>query len=138
MVDGFAKTPRYVLKDGSHPTCPSILQASSDAQSTAIFGFSGKPEYDVFLQASLIALTPYPLVKRFLEDQVSHNITSLKLIVLDAASHRQEILYAATFESVLTSLKLGLDSVELSYQLVLDEPSGAYEIEPHFVANARI
>jgi len=28
MVDGFAKTPRYVFKDDSYPKCSSVLQAS--------------------------------------------------------------------------------------------------------------
>ena len=44
MVDGFTRTPRYVLKDGAYPTCPSILQASSGDHATVIFGFSDKPK----------------------------------------------------------------------------------------------
>ncbi len=68
MENSYAKTPRYVLRDGSHPTGPSIVQTSPDAQATVIFGFSEKPEYDVFLKASTVALTPYPLVKRFLAE----------------------------------------------------------------------
>ncbi len=129
MVDGFAKTPRYVLRDGSHPTGPSILQASSGDQTTVIFGFSDKPEYDVFLKASPLALTPYPLVKGFLENQIALEIDSLKLIVLDATSSQQRILHAATFQSVLESFQLDSDRLVVSHQLVLDDTSAAYRIQ---------
>ncbi len=129
MVDGFAKTPRYVLKDGSRPTSPSILQTSSEAQSTVIFGFSDKPQYDVFLKASSLALTPYPLVKGFLQNQIAADIGSLKLIVLDAASSQQRILLAATFQSVLESFQLNSESVAVSHRLVLEESSPAYRIQ---------
>lgn len=133
MVDGFAKTPRYVLRDDSHPTGPSILQASSGDRTTVIFGFSDKPEYDVFLKASPLALTPYPLVKGFLENQIALEIDSLKLIVLDATSSQQRILQAATFQSALESFQLDSDRLVVSHQLVLDDTSAAYRIQTFFV-----
>ena len=86
MVDGFSKTPFFfktlvspktplhVLNDGSHPTCPADSQSSSDACKTVILGFSDKPEYNVFLSASSLALTPYPLVKAFPKNQIEYPI----------------------------------------------------------------
>jgi len=129
MVEGFAKTPHYVLKEGSQPTCPSLSQTPSQVHPTVIYGFSDKPEYDVFLSDSPLALTPYPLVKGFLKNQIELNIGSLKLIVLDAISSTQQCLYAATFQSVLESFQLGTESVAVSHRLVLDGSSPDYRIE---------
>ncbi len=128
MVDGFANTPRYVLRDGSHPTSPAVLQTPSDVQSAVIFGFSDKPEYDVFLLSSALALTPYPLVKGYLQNQLALNVGSLKLIVLDAASAQQPILDAATFQAVLEAFLQSKDTVAISHQLVLDAASSGYRI----------
>ncbi len=129
MVDGFAKTPHYVLRDGSHPTCPSLCQASLDGGLTVIFGFSDKPQYDAFLAASTLALTPYPLVKGYLLNQVAINVDSLKLVVLDAVSSQQPTLYAATFQSVLESIQMDLENVAVSHQLILEKSSLAYQVK---------
>lgn len=129
MVNGFSKTPRYVLKDGSHPTCQSVLNSSSDLQTTVIFGFSDKPEYDTFLKASSLALTPYPMVKGFLQNQIALDIDSSKLIVLDAASPRQLVFHAATMQSVLESFQLDSDCVAITHQLILDESSQGYRVQ---------
>lgn len=129
MVDGFAKTPRYVLKDGSSPTCPAISQDSSGEYASVIFGFSDKPEYDAFQSKSTLALTPYPLVKGFLQNQLELNVASLKLIVLDPVSAGEPALYAATFESVLKAFQSDSDIVPLSHRLVLEDSSPDYRIE---------
>ena len=129
MVDCFIKTPRYVLKEGSHPTCPSIQPASADDHSIVIYGFSDKPEYDAFLSASSLALTPYPLVKGFLTNQIELDSNSLKLIVVDAVSPVERSLYAATFQSILDSFQSGSDRVPVSHQLELDGESSLYQIE---------
>jgi hypothetical protein len=39
MVDGCAKTPHYVLKDGSIPTRPRVSQAQSAIHANVIYGF---------------------------------------------------------------------------------------------------
>ena len=128
MVDGFAKTSRYVLNEGSYPSCPSVLQAP-DGHATVIYGFSGKQAYNVFLSASSFALMPYPLVKGFLKNQIELDSGTLKLVVLDAVSAAEPCLYAATFQSVLESQELGSGCVSISHRLVLDEPSSLYRIE---------
>lgn len=136
MVDGFAKTPQYVLKDGAYPTCPSVLQVSSEDHATVIFGFSDKPEYDVFLAASTLMLTPYPLVKGFLKNQIELNEDSMKLVVLDAISSGQPCLYAATFQAVLESFRLNSDAVGVSHRLVKEPTSSDYQLEKFsFFAN---
>lgn len=129
MVDGFAKTPRYVLKDGSFPTCPPVFQASAEVHAAVIFGFSDKPEYDVFLSASSLALTPYPLVNVFLQNQVAMDVGDLKLVVLDAVFSQQPYLYAATFQAVLESFQMESETVKVSHRLILPESSSEYRIE---------
>ena len=129
MVHGFSKTPRYVLKDGSRPTSPAISQAPSKEESTVIFGFSDKPEYDTFLKASSRLLTPYPLVKGYLQNQIDLNVDSLSLVVLDAASPQQATLYAATFRDVLESWQLDSESVPFSYQLTREPNSQGYRVQ---------
>ncbi|MDA8745790.1 hypothetical protein N9N28_14250 [Rubripirellula amarantea] len=129
MVDGYAKTPRYVLKEGSYPSCPSVLQTSSDNHAVVIYGFSDKPEYDAFLSGSSLALTPYPLVKGFLKNQINLDSGSLKLVVLDAGYSAEQCLYAATFQSVLKSFQSDLECVTVSHRLVLEASAPLYRIE---------
>lgn len=129
MVDGFAKTPRYVLKDGAVPISPDIAHASSDVSYTVVFGFSDKPEYDRFLKVNSSALTPYPLVKGFLQHPVAPDRDLLQLVVIDAASAQQPVLHAATFKAVAQALQHGLDSVEVSHRLVVDETSSQYWVQ---------
>ncbi|WP_404308607.1 hypothetical protein [Neorhodopirellula lusitana] len=136
MVDCFAKTPQYVLKDGAHPTCPALVQpqdapgaAQQASQTTVLFGFSDKPEYDAFLAESSLALTPYPLVKGFLTNQIELAPDALKLIVLDAASPNQATLNAATLQTVLDAMQSRSDTVAVSHHLILEESSSAYRAQ---------
>lgn len=135
MAEGFAKTPvfakvpRYVLKDSSHPTCPSAYGSSPDHPVVVIFGFSDKPEYDVFLEASSLELTPYPLVKGYLQNQIGLEMSATKLVAVDAASPHQLVFHAATMEAVLESFQLGLDQVAITHQLILDEFSKHYRVQ---------
>ena len=94
-----------------------------------IFGFSDKPEYDAFLASTTLALTPYPLVKGYLQNQIAMDVASLHLIVLDARSFQQQILHAATFQSVLESFQNDKDSVAVSHQLELQGSPLAYRVQ---------
>lgn len=129
MVDGFAKTPRYVLKDGVFPTSPNVVRATSETEISAIYGFSGKPAYDVFWKARSQPLIPFPLVKRFLQSQIDLDAKSLKLVVLDATSPQQEILQAATFQAIVEAFEHNAESVPVSHQLILDSTSAGYRVE---------
>jgi len=57
MVDGIVKTPRYVLKETTHSTCPTVVQAAAGAHSVVINGFSDSPEQDVSLSGCSWAWT---------------------------------------------------------------------------------
>jgi hypothetical protein len=94
-----------------------------------IFGFSDKPQYDAFLMQSSTLLTPYPLVMRFLIDQIAHDGNSLKLVALDAASPTQKKLSAATFQSVLSSLQSNVDDVTVTHQIWLDAATAEYKVK---------
>ncbi len=125
----FAKVPRFVLKDGAHPTCPKVPGAPPDQPVNVIFGFSDKPEYDVFLKATSLALTPYPLVKRYLQNQIDLEMSTTKLVAVGAASPHQCVVPAATMEAVLESFQLGMDQVAITHQLIFDEVSKQYRVQ---------
>lgn len=129
MVDGFSKTPRYVLKDGTHPTSPTVVRGSSEDEPTAIYGFSSKLSYDVFWKSQSTALTPFPLVRLFLQNQIDLDGDLLRLVVLDATSPQQEMLQAATFQAVVEAFRESSDSVPVSHQLILAGDSSGYRVE---------
>jgi len=143
MAEVSSKTPRYVLRHGLQVACPSFSKSRSGMSEadvadlvtdSVIFGFTDKPQYDAFLKGDTKHLTPYPLVKRFLIDQidkVDHRVGS-KLLVLDAEAPSQKVMQATTFEAVLKSLQDGLQSVPITHRLVRDEvddSSCQYRIE---------
>ncbi len=131
MLDGFAATPRYVLRDGFCPTGPAVMQTSSLFEPTAFYGFSDKPQYDIYLRQGPLGLTPYPLVKGFLQGQIALDPSVLRLIVLDASDSKQRILPAATMQSILESIDRQLDVMEVTHELIRDESSGRYRVEAH-------
>jgi hypothetical protein len=83
MVEGSLNTPHYVLKQGNQPTRPKLVAidpSDPTTQATVLFGFSDKPQYDTFHASCLpLELTPYPLVKRYLIDQLESEGQDLKL-----------------------------------------------------------
>ena len=129
MVEGFSKTPRYVLKDGSHPTSPVVEVASAETEPTVIYGFSGKASYDLFWKAQSASLTPFPLVRLFLQNQIDQGGDSLSLVVLDATCPQQEILSAATFQAVAEAFRQNSDTVLASHRLIRSGDSTGYRVE---------
>lgn len=141
MVDGFAKTPRYVLKNGSRPLgptiqpTPSVALSSSPSRATSnvppkcLFGFSGKPTYDAFLSKSTLALTPYPLVHGFLRNEAAEHSEGLNLVVLDAESPSQSQFLAATVQAVWDATQADSPQVVASHELMLDATSGEYRCQ---------
>ncbi len=112
-----------------HPTYPSADGPSPDHPGTVIFGFSDKPEYEVFLKVSSMALTPYPLAKGYLENQIGLEMSAVTLVAVDAASPHQLVFHAATMEAVLESFQSELDEVAITHQLILDEFSEHYRVQ---------
>lgn len=129
MVNGFSKTPRYILKDGAHPTSPIVVGAASEGGPIAIYGFSGKPTYDIFWKAQAGALTPFPLVSLYLQHLIDSRADSLSLVALDATGPQQQILQAATFQAVLEAYRQNSESVPVTHQLIRDGDSPGYRVE---------
>ena len=127
MVIGSAKIPRYVLRDGLGYASPRVLQTSFKIGSTVLYGFSDKPKYDAFISSSELSLTPYPLVRGYLDKSLDSNL--LQLVVLDAGTSQQTLLQAATFEAVLDSLGNKVDTVPVTHRLMVDKASTAYRVE---------
>jgi hypothetical protein len=152
MAEVSSKTPRYVLRHGLQLVSPSLSgnhtfvagsevadsqvadSRSSPVAPSVIFGFTDKPQYDAFLQGDTKHLTPYPLVKRFLMDQldqVEHR-TGTKLLVVDALDPNQRVMQATTFEAALKSLQDGQHLVPITHRLIRDDVDDAschYRIE---------
>lgn len=129
MVVGFEKTPHYVLKHGALVHQPSIALCEAGAETKAIFGFSDKPEYDRFLVDSTEGLTPYPLVKIFLQDQLAQEDKILRLVILDPIASDASEWKAATFETVLESIQTRSESVKATHRLVRQDSSESYRVE---------
>jgi hypothetical protein len=127
MMSGTSKMPRYVLMQDQRPLGPSLTLAA-EAEATVIYGFSGKPQYDAFLQQSSIALTPYPMVQRFLQRQSHLDTPQVQMVVLDAASPTQSNLRATTAQAIVDSFDRKQDTVAVSHELSLDGTSGLYRI----------
>jgi hypothetical protein len=124
-----SKTPHYVLREGNHPTALIAVNSASLTTVNVIFGFSDKPQYDAFLSLSSVPLTPYPLVKRFLVDQLAIDGEALRLVALDAPTPTQELISAATFQSVLSSLQCNADFVPVTHQLCRDNATSGYTLK---------
>jgi len=74
-------------------------------------------------------LTPYPLVKRFLQEQIDAASDSPRLVVLNATFPNAARVEATTMEAVLTAQTTKATQVATTYHLVLDLAENAYRIE---------
>ena len=123
-----ADTPRYVLLDGRERVSPKLLASSAQPIYLAIYGFSDKEPYDLFCANSKLALTPYPLVKGYLQNQMKQSGID-HLVVADAASPCEGQLHAATMKSVLEAQQSQASHVPVSFRLILDQESQSYRVE---------
>ena len=124
LVD--ATTPSHVLMDGGQRIGPAVTQLGSAPICTVIYGFSSKCAYDAFRSNSPLALTPYPLVKGYLRNQIDETSDGIKLVAIDAMGPLAPTLYAATMESVLDSMEKMLTHVNAAYLLEFDQEVSAY------------
>ena len=122
-------TPLYVLLDGKLRIGPSLSATHSGPDCTAIYCFSDKHHYDLFLDHHNGALTPYPLVKGYLKSQIADADELVQLVVVDAAGPDEAQLDAATMEAVLQAMDRQTSHVPVSHRLTLVEQSGAYHVE---------
>jgi hypothetical protein len=121
--------PRYVLMRQHERIGPSCISLESQPAYTAIYAFSDKIPYDAFVANSGLALTPYPLVKRYLREQCDDIEGAMKLVVIDAASSKEPYLMAVTMRSVLEALDDQAASMSPSYRLRFEEEAQAYRVE---------
>ncbi|TWT93905.1 hypothetical protein [Stieleria varia] len=124
------ETPNYVLLDEDHQRIgPSLLPIHPSGECVAVYGFTDKQPYDAYCSHTKEELTPYPLVKCFLQDQLALPGNVVRLIVIDPVDQSETPLRAATMSAVLTALEKRSDHVTLSHRLIWCEPSRAYRVE---------
>ena len=123
-----ATTPSHVLREGSQPIGPVVVNLDSGLIWTAIYCFSSKRTYDVFSASSPLALTPYPLVKGYLQNQVNGSREGLQLLAIDASGPLAPTLHAATMECVLDAMKNKIKHVNAEYLFVFDQEVSAYRM----------
>jgi len=120
-----ADTPFYVLLEGSQRIGPHVAGSESES---FIYGFSDNGLYHKFCANSELSLTPYPLVKGYLRDQVG--VTCVKFIVIDAEGPQQTSLRAATVKAVLEAQERRSPQVAAPYCLIYDKEANAYRKPP--------
>lgn len=124
-----AETPHYVLMNRSERIGPQLLADDSGVERIAIFGFSDKQPYDAFCKKCDLALTPYPLVKGYLQSRLEDAGDATVMIVIDAAGPDEKTLTAATMQSVLEAHEKQAAQVSVTYHLTKDDQSAAYHVE---------
>jgi hypothetical protein len=128
-----ANTPHYVLLDGKRRLGPNLLGLHGDLNGgfeyVAIYGFSDKQPYDLFCANCDLSLTPYPLVKGYLQNQIADSGNAVHLIVMDAAGPHVAHLNAATMNSVLKAHEQNANQVTISFRLTLFHESQDYRVE---------
>jgi|GEM_PF-839570 len=124
----------YVLMDGKNRLGPTIAISDSCPIDVCIYGFSDKPLYDRFIKTCSQNLTPYPLVKGYLSDQIASvdcpgkTSGGTKLVVLDAGGMEQQVVFAATMKAVLKAQLEKAAVVIADWQLVLDAGTSGYTV----------
>jgi len=128
MVDGFSKLPRYVLREGAESLGLAALSGPDAAPVSSIYGFTDKAHYDAYLRNSPGLFTPYPLVRGFLKHRIDSEPCRLQLVVLDATGRHQQLLIAATMQSIVEAMDLKRDSVQVSHTLAQIGTGDSYRV----------
>ncbi|MCU0710735.1 MAG: hypothetical protein MUC43_01655 [Pirellula sp.] len=123
------KLPRYVLRHDLAAIGPANQDPDNSQPACVIYGFSDKPDYDLFRSQDTRLLKPYPLVARFLIDELRNGSTAKQLIVLNASSPSQESVYAVGMKEVLDAFNDKLDHVEASHELKINQSNQMYQLK---------
>ncbi len=129
-----ANTPYYLLKCGDQAIYPTINFEGSDTHCVCFYGFSDKPIYDKFIKRSGQVLTPYPLVKGHLSNQIADTDSvdttgdHLRLVILDATDPEQPFLSATTMATVLLAQQEKSNQVPIEFELVFDPKTTGYRL----------
>ena len=119
-------TPKYVLMDDDGRIGPHLVPSPGGHTCLAVYGFSGKAFYDRFISASSLSLTPYPLVRGDLRNQLELAGNELALVVVDAAGPDEPVLEAALMQAVLLAQESKAMQVTAQHRLVLEPSTKAY------------
>lgn len=123
------ETPNYVLLDHAQRIGPKLLTLDSGQKCNAVYGFSDKQPYDEFCEHSKLELTPYPLVKGYLQNRIEAAGETILIVVIDPAGPDAPILEASTMQLVLEAHENKSPHVTVCYRLTKDEQSPAYHVE---------
>ncbi|MFG0262962.1 MAG: flotillin-like protein FloA [Novipirellula sp. JB048] len=122
--------PNYVLLAGKERIGPPLSAPEAASRYQVIYGFSDKQPYDTFCASTSEALTPYPLVKGYLQTQLEMPADRVRLVVLDAAAKDAPQLHAATMQAVLDAMNSKATEVTASFRLTLDPKTQSYDVQP--------
>ena len=123
------KIPRFVLKHGLDAIGPANQDLDNGEAAFVIYGFSDKPEYDLFRSQDTRLLKPYPLVARFLIDELRNGTIAKQLVVLDAMCSKQEVVFATGMRELLDAFNDKLDKMDASHELILDGSTEVYQLK---------
>lgn len=119
MISNNVLTPHYFLLNNGVKMAPEVTQYHSERTIHAYYGFSSKPQYDLFSNNSNGVFQPYPLLARYLESCIAeYDLQTIYLIAVDAGGLGDEELRAVTFKNLYDALRDNRESVEVSYRLV--------------------
>ena len=124
-----------MLKSGSQPIFPTVSFDEPDTICVCIYGFSDKPIYDDFISCAGQLLTPYPLVKGYLVNQIADADSTDSigvgpaLVILDATNPAQPVLAAATMAAVLRAQQEKAKQVPVEFEFVFDSETASYQIK---------
>lgn len=121
-------TPYYVLLEGKRRFGPQVVPLPAGTECLAVYGFSDRNRFDKFCANSQLTLTPYPLTRVYLQNQVDAPGDGLNLVVVDAASPHEPCLQAATMEAVLQGQEARTPHVTAAYDLTFEQEAAAYRI----------
>ena len=122
------RTPGYVLLNDKTRIAPTLQPLQSGRKCIGLYGFSDKNPYDLFRSSSNLSLTPFPLVKGYLQTLIESVADNLHLVILDACGPNETQVHAASMEAVLHAQKSRLSTVAVEYTLTFDEESNTYQI----------
>ena len=126
--NGPVPTPSYVLLNEKTRISPTVVALQSGRKCIALYGFSDKTPYDSFRSNSQLALTPFPLVKGYLQTLIDSVSEHLHLVIIDACGPNETQVNAATMEAVLAAQKSQVGTVVVEYTLAYREESKSYQV----------
>lgn len=137
MNTDFASAPYYVLLDENRRLGAQIVPLHSGRKCSSIYGFANKDRYEAFRANCHLAVTPYPLVKGYLQTQESQAGDDLKLVIVDAAGPNTPHIQAATMEAVLEVQEKRATRIAVGFELVFDAAAKAYRVEEQDIQEVR-